>query len=969
MELGGGNLAFLEALYADYLRDRESVPADYRDYFDHLDGQKKSPMRLGPSFQPRSIFNPDGAGAQPGAVVPQADLVRQHCVDKLVRNYRVRGHIIAQTNPLGAMPATAVLSQACLAREGMAGPPSKTAGRRSSHGTQQTMGDGTSSLAQPRPPELDLKACGLDESDFDRVFAVELAWRIEMLPLRSILQRMENTYCRSIGVQFMHIDDLAERRWLIERMEPSENRLALGRDEQLRIYTRLTDAVMFEEFVRTKYAGAKSFSLEGAETLIPLLDLALERCGEQGVDEVVLGMAHRGRLNVLANIVGKRPRDIFREFDDVDPELYLHGGDVKYHQGCSGDWTTAGGGKKVHLSLSFNPSHIEQGDPVVIGRVRAKQDRAGDAARARKMAIEIHGDAGFIGEGMVQETLNLSGLPGYCTGGTLHVIVNNQIGFTTPPEQGRSATYATDIARMLQSPIFHVNGEDPEAVAQVVRLAMDFRAAFHRDVIIEMVCYRRHGHSESDEPRFTQPTLYRLIDNHRSVREGYLEKLLAMGQLSADEGERIAAERRARLEKELGEATSKDYRLWWPNWETSIWKSYLGGPEKPEYEVETGVEKAKLAALLEKMAATPEGFHPHRTIERFLAARREMAAGKRPVDWSAAEALAVATLATTGHRVRLSGQDSERGTFSQRHGVLHDTEDGRTYVPLASLSADQAAVEIVNSPLSEAGVLGFEYGYSLDCPEGLVIWEAQFGDFVNAAQVIIDQFIVSAQDKWCRLSGLTLFLPHGLEGMGPEHSSGRLERFLTLAADDNIQVLYPTTPAQFFHALRRQVLRAWRKPMVVMTPKSLLRSPVAVSPLADLASGRFRRVIGDGVEAGRVRKILLCSGKVFYELDERRRQLKRDDLAIVRVEQLYPLPTAELEAALTGYADGTPAVWVQEEPRNMGAWSFIWTHYGPTLLGRWPLSVVSPPAMTSPASGSAASHKLGQGRLLAEAMP
>ena len=943
VSVGSLNLDFLEQLYADYLADPVSVPEDYRAFFDELAAQQGGDhglTRTGPMFRARSIFNPDGQTA--GIAKTQAaDLVRQHRVDQLIREYRVRGHLIASTNPLGVVRAT--------------------------------------------PPELDAKSCGLTDDDMGRSFAVELAGRIEHRQLREIIERMRSTYCRSIGVQFMHMDSATERRWLIERLESSGPvdgpardgrgdgpvRGGLTRDEQVRIFTKLTDAVVLEEFIHRKYVGAKSFSLEGAETLIPLLDLAIESAAGEGIDEIVLGMPHRGRLNVLVNILGKHPRDVFRAFEDLDPELYLRGGDVKYHQGYSCDWASASG-RKVHLSLCFNPSHLEHIDPVALGRVRAKQDRSGDSGRERKMALLIHGDAGFIGEGVVAETLNMSGLPGYTVGGTLHVIVDNLIGFTTPPEQGRSTTYASDVARMLQSPIFHVNGEDPDAVARVVRLAMEFRRTFKRDVVIEMVCYRRYGHSESDEPRFTQPMLYRQIDSHRSVRDAYLEHLLTLGQISAEEAERIAGQRRELLEQAVGEATSKDYRLWWPNWDTSIWRTYLGGPEKLEYDVPTCVQRERLAELLRKLATVPDSFHPHKTIQRLLSNRAEMADGKRPIDWSAAEALALATLAIDGHRIRLTGQDTERGTFSQRHAVLHDAEDGHQHVPLANVAAGQAPVEIINSPLSELAALGYEYGYSLDSPEGLVLWEAQFGDFVNAAQVIVDQFIASAQDKWCRLSGLVLLLPHGLEGAGAEHSSARLERFLQLAADDNIQVIYPTTPAQYFHVLRRQVLRRWRKPMVILTPKSLLRLAASTSPLEDLSGGEFQRVIPDTPHAdaaGRqsVRRLILCSGKVYFELDDRRRKLGRDDVAIIRVEQLYPLPAAALEAALAGYRDGTEAVWVQEEPANMGAWSFIWTRYGPKMLGRFPLRLVSRPEMTAPASGAASSHALGQERLLAEA--
>jgi 2-oxoglutarate dehydrogenase E1 component len=763
----------------------------------------------------------------------------------------------------------------------------------------------------------------------------------------------------------MHIDDLAIRRWLRERMERTENRIALTRQEQLRILTRLTDAVTFEEFVRKKFVGAKTFSLEGSESLIPLLDLAIEKAGEQGIEEIVLGMAHRGRLNVLANIIGKSPREIFREFADADPQLYVGRGDVKYHLGYSGDWKTAAG-RNIHLSLCFNPSHLEFVDAVALGRTRAKQDRAGDSERRRGLALLIHGDAAFAGEGIVQESLNLSRLPGYSVGGTLHIVINNQIGFTTSPEEGRSSPYATDVARMVQGPIFHVNGEDPEAVAQVVRLAMDFRMEFKRDVFIDMYGYRRLGHNEGDEPSFTQPVLYEAIEKRKPVREGYLEHLLKLGGLTPEEADTIAVQRREELEKELSAATSPEY-LQPADGLRGVWARYIGGNDTDSLDIATGVAQEQLAQLLLKQTELPPEFHPHPKLKRFFAARREMAAGREPLDWSAAEALAFASIAMEGHRVRLSGQDSGRGTFSQRHAILYDHEDGHVWVPLQHVAPVQGAVDIINSPLSEAGVLGFDYGYSLDCPEGLILWEAQYGDFVNAAQVIVDQFIASAEDKWRRLSGLVLLLPHGFEGSGPEHSSARLERFLALTAEDNIQVVYPTTAAQYFHVVRRQVARRWRKPLIVMTPKSLLRDERVGSSLADCADGQFRRIIPDPAPPQAIRRVLLCSGKIFHDLEKERIGRNRDDVAIVRLEQLYPLSAELVRSALANYRAGTPAFWVQEEPENMGAWRYLRARFGERLPGGFEFSGVSRPASASPATGSANSHRQEQQQLLAEA--
>ena len=919
------SLTFVEGLYAEYLRDPLSVPPDWRQYFEQISQGDASIVRtqLGPSFRAASLFSPPARdGASGRDEVKLATL--QNRVDLLIRNYRVRGHLIAHLDPLD----------------------------------------------RPRPhlPELEPKFYGFTEADMERRFSSETLHRQGPLTLREILKCLRNTYCRSIGVQFMHIDDLSERKWLQERMEGTENRLKLSREEQIRILTRLTDAVIFEEFIRKKFIGAKTFSLEGGESLIPLLELAIEEGGAEGFDEIVLAMAHRGRLNVLANIIGKSPREIFREFEDADPELHLGRGDVKYHLGYSNDWRTASG-RKVHLSLCFNPSHLEFVNPVAVGRMRAKQDRIGDAARKRGMALLIHGDASFAGEGVVQETLNLSQLEAYKVGGTLHVIVNNQIGFTTSPSEYRSTPYTTDFAKMLQIPIFHINGEDPEAVAQVVRLSLNFRRTFKRDVVIDMYCYRRLGHNEGDEPSFTQPLLYRAIEKRKPVREGYLEHLLELGEVSREEADAIAAQRREQLEKELSEARRESYV---PGQDMlgGVWKDYYGGRESDAKELSTAVEQARLSALLEAQTHLPEDFHPHPKIERGIRLRREMAQGKRPLDWSTAESLALASLATEGVRVRLTGQDTERGTFSQRHAVLHDFEDGHTYVPLQHLFEHQAPVEIFNSPLSELGALGFEYGYSLDCPDGLVLWEAQFGDFCNAAQVIVDQFLSSAEDKWHRLSGIVLLLPHGFEGMGPEHSSARLERFLRVAAEDNIQIVYPTTPAQYFHCLRRQVLRRWRKPLIVMTPKSLLRHPRVVSGLGECANGAFQRIIPDVLpdHAERVARLVLCTGKIYYELEQRREKLNRNDVAILRIEQLYPLPVDMLRSLLDSYPAGTPAFWVQEEPENMGAWHYLRINLGEKLFNRFPFASICRPESASPATGSASSHKQEQEKLLAAAL-
>ena len=920
------NLSFVEALYRAFLRDPAAVDAPWRGYFESLDGVNGAPAggRRGPSFRPRSLFDSAGALAPTAESGDGSTLkVWQDRAVELIRAYLVRGHLVARIDPLG--------------------------------------------LPRPPQPELDPAFHGFSDADLSRPVSTHGIPGPPIRPLGEVLEVLQGAYCQAIGVQFMHIDDRERRAWLRERLEDPRHRISLTRAEQLRILTRLTDAVILEEFIQQKYPGAKSFSLEGAESLIPLLDLAIETAAEQGVEEIVLAMAHRVRLNVLANILGKRPREIFGEFENREDPVRDGRGDVKYHLGHSTDWGAASG-RTVHLSLCFNPSHLEFVNPVALGRVRAKQDRAGDHDRVRGMALLIHGDASFAGEGVIQESLNLSELEGYRTGGTLHVVVNNQLGFTTPPEEARSSAYATDVAKMLQIPIFHVNGEDPDAVTRVVRLGMEFRRTFQSDVVVDMYCYRRRGHNEGDEPAFTQPLMYQAIERRPSVREGYLEHLLALNGLGREDADRIAVERRAELERDLAEARSPSYV---PAREkpTGVWSGYQGGSGGDAEEVATGVARGRLVELIQALARLPDGFRPHPKIARGLARRRETAEGTRPIDWSTAEALAFATLAVEGHRVRLSGQDTARGTFSHRHAVLHDVADGRTYMPLAHVAPDQAPVEVLNSPLSEVGVLGFEYGYSLDCPDGLVLWEAQFGDFVNAAQVIVDQFVVSAEEKWRRLSGLVLLLPHGFEGQGPEHSSARLERFLELAVNDNIQIVSPTTPAQYFHVLRRQVLRPWRKPLVVMTPKSLLRHPKVVSSLADLQQGGFERILGDVAAAPeRVRRVLLCSGKVYYDLLTMREELGRDDVAILRLEQLYPLRDEQLRGALAPYAPAAPVVWVQEEPANMGAWRYLLARFGDRLLGARPFSGVCRPASASPATGWAALHKNEQQKLLKVAL-
>jgi 2-oxoglutarate dehydrogenase E1 component len=857
---------------------------------------------------------------------PSADVLLanelQGRVSALVNAYRVRGHLYADLDPLNRNP--------------------------------------------PAAGELSLAAFGLDQVPQGTLFSTGDMPGPTTLPLDEIVARLRETYCRTIGVEYTFMEDAEERAWLQRRMESSLNRTVLTQAEQLSLLTKLTDAELFEQFLHTKYVGAKRFSLEGAESVIPLIELLIQSAASHKVEEIVIGMAHRGRLNVLANVMEKSMRELFFAFNDDRPEMHVGRGDVKYHMGYSSDRTIDG--HKIHLTLCFNPSHLEWVNPVVAGRARAKGDRRDDTTRQKVLPLVIHGDAAFAGQGVVAETLNLSRLQGYATGGTLHVVINNQIGFTTAPEDSRSTWYCTDITRMLRCPVFHVNGEDPEAVAQVVRLATDFRQQFGQDVVIDMYCYRRYGHNEADEPRYTQPVMYSVIDKQPSVREVFVRHLTDSGEISEEQAVEIAKKRQEQMEIELLEARRGTYVP--PDYSMGgVWKNYRGGRDAECPEVSTQVPRELLLQLAEKITTTPDSFEVNAKVRRFLKERRERATGEKPIDWGTAEHLAFATLLSEGTRVRLSGQDARRGTFSHRHAVLFDAKTGRRYMPLMHLSDELSKIEVWDSPLSEAGVLGFEYGYSLDTPDSLVIWEAQFGDFANTAQVIIDQFICSSEDKWHRLNALVLLLPHGFEGQGPEHSSARLERFLQISAEDNMQVVNLTTPAQFFHCLRRQVLRPYRKPLVVMSPKSLLRHPDAASTLDELANGSFQRIIPDTViDPAKARRIVLCSGKVYYDLLAGRKAANVDDIALVRIEQLYPLQASHLQAVLAPYKDGTDLVWVQEEPFNSGAWFSMNARLPAMLEGRFRLRSVSRGESASPATGSNAAHKLEQERLISEAL-
>ncbi len=821
-------------------------------------------------------------------------------------------------------------------------------------------------LSEPRSshPLLELSEFALDSADLDRTFDTSPFAGLAQATLRQLLDALRETYCRTIGVEFLHIQDTRIRRWLEQRMEPRRNQPGFDRAKKLWILKELHYAELFERFLQTRFVGQKRFSLEGAETLLPLLGAIVERAADGGVREIVLGMAHRGRLNVLANILRKPYQELFAEFEEnYVPDSRDGDGDVKYHLGFSSDRVSLKGAQ-IHVSLTPNPSHLEAVDPVVEGRTRAKQRLFGDVERTLGIPLLIHGDAAFAGQGLVAETLNLSQLAGYKTGGTIHVIINNQIGFTTAPSDARSTTYCTDVAKMIQVPIFHVNAEDPEATVYVAELALDFRQEFKRDVVVDMYCYRRHGHNESDEPSFTQPLMYSKIKDRPTITELYTEELIMRGDLTAVETEALDEKFQAKLQAALEEVkTGPPQRVGMRGF-SGHWKGLT--PQYSHVPVETGVPYERLRAITEGLTRVPEHFHVHPKIARQLEARRKEMAERQPVDWALAEALAFGSLLLEGTHVRLSGQDSRRGTFSQRHAVLYDARSGEPYYPLNRLDPDQAAFSAYDSLLSEAAVLGFEFGYALDSPDTLVIWEAQFGDFANGAQVIIDQFIVCSESKWQRDTGLVMLLPHGYEGQGPEHSSARLERFLQLCAEDNIQVGSLTTPAQYFHVLRRQMKRNFRKPLILMTPKSLLRHKAAVSPIDELTAGHFQEVLDDSAaDPSRVQRVLLCSGKVYYDLLERRAGEESGQVAIIRVEQFYPFPVDPLRRALTRYRKAKEWVWVQEESLNMGGWTYM----EPRLraLGG-SVKYVGRDTSASPATGSRRIHLREQKELVEAAI-
>ncbi len=812
-------------------------------------------------------------------------------------------------------------------------------------------------------PLLELPAFGLTEEDLDREFYTDRFSETRRATLREILHILQDTYCRSIGVEFMHLQDPEERRWLQDRMEPVRNCPNLDHDVKIRILNKLYQASVFEQYLNKKYAGQTRFSLEGAETVIAMLDALLMNVTEQGCTEFILGMSHRGRLNIETNVLYKTYEEIFREFvNDYNPDSLVGMGDVKYHNGY---FTTVrlANGRPLRAFLVDNPSHLESVNPVVEGIARARQTLLTEGARNQILPVLFHGDAAFAGQGVVTETLNLSQLKGYKTGGTLHIVINNQIGFTTLPEHARSTRYSTDVAKMLMVPIFHVHGEDPEAAAHVAKLASSYRMEFGKDVVIDLICYRRYGHNEGDEPYFTQPAMYARIRERPPIHTLYAQKLLGEGIVQQEQVDRIAEGITMCLDE--GFRAAQDNPRVFPRTEFyENWQEFHGNYSHAP--LSTGVKRETLIELARKLDSLPVEFTPHAKLKRFIAKRLRTVEKGKGIDWTHAEALGFASLVADGHPIRLSGEDCQRGTFSQRHCVMFDRKTGAAYTPLNHIGPEQAEFQVYNSMLSEEAVLGFEYGYSLVQPRGLVIWEAQFGDFANTAQTIIDQYIVSGETKWGRLSGLVMLLPHGLEGLGPEHSSARLERYLQLCAEENVQVCNLTIPAQYFHLLRRQALSEFRKPLILMTPKSLLRHPLAVSTLDEFTSGHFQEALDDPASPEAAKQVLFCSGKIYYELFQRREALNISHITIVRLEQLHPFPKNLLEQILAKYPQAEQWAWVQEEPENMGAWSFIRPHVE-ALLDK-PLSYIGRNSASSPATGFANIYRQEQAMIIEKAV-
>ncbi|MFN0184280.1 MAG: 2-oxoglutarate dehydrogenase E1 component [Aquabacterium sp.] len=930
--LFGGNAPYVEELYEAYLNNPGSVPDNWRAYFDNLqhvpatDGSDNRDVAHAPvveSFAQRAKSNAFTVKAS------SADLAvarKQVHVQSLIAAYRFLGSRWADLDPLKRQE-------------------------------------------RPKIPELESAFYDLTEADLDITFsAANTYFGRENMTLREIVQALRETYCGTIGAEFMHCTDPAEKRWWQERLEASRSRPGFAPEKKLHILDRLTAAEGLERFLHTKYVGQKRFSLEGGESFIAAMDELVQHAGAKGVQEIVIGMAHRGRLNVLVNTLGKMPADLFAEFEHTAPE-HLPAGDVKYHQGFSSDIPTPGG--PVHLSLAFNPSHLEIVNPVVEGSVKARMDRRGDAIGAQVLPVLVHGDAAFAGQGVVMETLALAQTRGYHTGGTVHVVINNQIGFTTSdPRDSRSTLYCSDVVKMVEAPVLHVNGDDPEGVVWCTQLAMDYRQQFRKDVVVDIICFRKLGHNEQDTPSLTQPLMYKVIAKHPGTRRLYGDKLVAQGVLPSDGPDQMNKALRAAMDE--GRHTQDPVLTNFKSKYAVDWAPFLG--RKWTDAADTALPTAEVKRLAERLTTLPANFKAHSLVEKVLADRAAMGRGEINVDWGMGESLAYASLVASGYAVRLSGEDCGRGTFVHRHAVLHDQNrekwDEGTWVPLQHVADGQAPFVVIDSLLSEEAVLGFEYGYASAEPNTLVIWEAQFGDFANGAQVVIDQFIASGEVKWGRVNGLTLMLPHGYEGQGPEHSSARLERFMQLAADNNMQVVQPTSASQIFHLLRRQMVRQFRKPLIIFTPKSLLRAKDATSPLTEFTKGEFRTVIGPSrseVEGEKVRRVIACSGKVAYDLIKRRDEKKAWDVAIVRVEQLYPFPHKAFASEMRRFPSATEIVWCQDEPQNQGAWFFIQHQIHENMDEGQKLGYAGRPASASPAVGYAHLHVEQQKALLEQA--
>ena len=919
--LAGANATYVEELYELYLSDPDSVSDEWRSVFEELPVQASEAVEQ-PHSRVREYFRRLAQETKHYSVQvsdPDVD-AKQVKVLQLINAYRFRGHQAANLDPLGLWKRATV-------------------------------------------DELDPSFHTLTEEDLNETFNVgSYAIGQETMVLKDLHKSLKQTYCGSIGAEYMHMTNTEQKRWIQQRLESVSGQPSFNKEEKQAFLEELTAAEGLERYLGAKFPGAKRFSLEGGDALIPMTKEIIRHAGGQGMREVVIGMAHRGRLNMLVNVLGKKPQDLFDEFAGKHDETWGTG-DVKYHQGFSADFATPGG--NVHLALAFNPSHLEIVNPVVIGSVRARQDRLSDTDGSRVLPITIHGDSAIAGQGVVQETFNMSQARGFCVGGTVRIVVNNQVGFTTSnPRDTRSTMYCTDIAKMVQAPIFHVNADDPEAVAFVARLALDYRNTFKRDVVIDLVCYRRHGHNEADEPNATQPLMYQKIKKHPTPRKLYADVLMERGEFGIDTATQLVNEYRDALDH--GEVVVKEWR---PMALHSVdWSPYLGHDWNIDWDNKVDIERLKELGI--KICQYPESHKLQSRVNKLYNDRTAMVNGEKQVDWGMAETLAYATLVDDGKRIRISGQDSGRGTFFHRHSVLHNQSDASTYVPLENIHDKQGPFQVFDSVLSEEAVLAFEYGYATAEPSGLTLWEAQFGDFANGAQVVIDQFISSGEQKWARLCGLTMLLPHGYEGQGPEHSSARLERYLQLCAEQNMQVVVPSTPAQVYHMIRRQVVRPMRRPLIVMSPKSLLRHPLCTSSLEDLADGTFQPAIAeiDDIAPENVKRVVFCSGKVYFDLLDQRRKNEQDDVAIVRIEQLYPFPYEDVRAAIAQYTNVVDYVWCQEEPQNQGAWYSSQHNFRAAIPVGADIQYAGRPASASPAVGYMSVHLKQQKALVDDAL-